>query len=65
MLKVILYDYSDVYMLANITITVLNTAAATAAANSVNKKVIFKYCAPSADCISEIKNTQIDKAKDL
>ena len=27
------------------------------------KKVAFKHCVPFADCISEIKNTQIDNTK--
>ena len=27
--------------------------------------MIFKNCAPFADCISEINNTQIDNAKDI
>ena len=30
-----------------------------------NKKVIFKNCAPFTNCISEIKNTQVDNAKDI
>ena len=33
--------------------------------NNVDKKVIFKNCAPFADCISEINNTQIDNAKHI
>ena len=36
-----------------------------AAANNDKKKVIFKNCASFTDCISKIKNTQIDNAKDL
>ena len=32
-------------------------------ANDKNKKVIFKYCAPCADCKSEINNTKVDNAK--
>ena len=31
-------------------------------ANNSNKKVIFKNCAPFADCISKINNTQVDNA---
>ena len=46
------------------TITVNNTAAAGAAANNANKKVIFKNCAPFTNCISEINNMQVDNAKD-
>ena len=34
--------------------------------NNVNKTVLFKNCAPLlADSISVIKNTQIDRAKDM
>ena len=31
----------------------------------LQKKVIFKNCAPFTNCISEINNTQIDNAKDI
>ena len=65
MLKSSLCDYSDAYILVKGTITVNNTAAQGAAANNTNKKVIFKHCAPFANCISEINNTQIDNAKDI
>ena len=65
MLKSSLCDYSDAYILLKGTITVNNTAAAGAAANNTNKKVIFKNCAPFTNCISEINNTQIDNAKDI
>ena len=40
--------------------TVPNTAAAGAAVNNTNKKVIFKNCAPFTDWITEINNTQTD-----
>ena len=39
-----------------------NTAAAGAAANNANKKVIFKNCLLFTDCISKINNTQLDYA---
>ena len=52
-----LCDYSDAYILAKETITVPNTAAADANANNVNKKVIFKNCAPFINCTSELNNT--------
>ena len=42
-----------------------NIAAADADANNINKKVIFKNCAPFTNCISEINNTQVDNAKDI
>ena len=41
-------------------ITVNNTAAKGAAANNINKKVIFKSCAEFTNCISKINNFQID-----
>ena len=65
MLKSSLCDYSDAYILVKGTISVTNTAAAAAAANNINKKVIFKNCAPFTNCISEINNTQIDNDKDI
>ena len=43
----------------------ITTAAADADANNTNKKVIFKNCAPFANCISKINNTQIDNGKDI
>ena len=42
------------------TIRVLNKAAAVAAVNNTNRKVIFKNCATFTDCITKINNTQID-----
>ena len=58
-----LCDYSDAYILVKGNISVNNTAAAGAAANNINKKVIFKNCAPFTNCISKINNTQIDNAE--
>ena len=65
MLKSSLCDYSDAYILVKGTISVYNTAAAGAAVNNDDKKVIFKNSAPFTNCISEINNTQIDNAKDI
>ena len=65
MLKSSLCDYSDAYILVKGTITVNNTAAQGAGANKINKKVIFKNCAPFTNCISEINDTQIEIAKDI
>ena len=65
MLKSSLCDYSDAYILVKGIISVNNTAAQGAAANNTNKKVIFKNCAPFTNCISEIKNTQTNSAKDI
>ena len=63
-LKSSLSDYSDAYILVKGTITVKNTGTA-AIPNNRNKKLVFKNCAPFANCISEINNTQIDNAKDI
>ena len=65
MLKSNVCDYSDAYILIKGTETVPNTAATDANANNVNKKVIFKNCAPFINFISEINNTQVDNAKDI
>ena len=46
MLRSTLCDYSDVYILFKENITVNNTAAPDTNANNINKKVIFKNCAP-------------------
>ena len=59
MLKSNLCDYSDAYILVKGTITVNNTAAASADVNNANKKVIFKNCAPFINCISEIMHKWI------
>ena len=65
LLKSSLCDYSDAYILVKGTITVPNMAAAAAAANNANEKVIFKNCAPFTDCKSETNNVQVDNAKDV
>ena len=65
MLKSSLCDYSDAYILVKGTISANNTAAAGAAVNNNDRKVIFKNCAPFTNCISEINNTQIGNAKDI
>ena len=43
MIRSNLCDYSDIYILVKGTITVSNTAAAGAAVNKTNKKVIPKF----------------------
>ena len=63
MLRSSLCDYSDAYILVKGNITVNNTAAAGAAANNTNKKVIFKKCTPFTNCINKINNEQIDNAE--
>ena len=66
MLKSSLCDYSDAYIFVKGTISVNNAAAAAdAAVNNTNKKVILKNCAPFTNGISEINNTQVDNAKDI
>ena len=55
-----LCDYSHAYILFKATTTIPNTTAAGAAVNNINKKVIFKNCAPFTDCITDINNTQAD-----
>ena len=57
-------DYSDAYILVKGTITVPNTGTAPAP-NNGNTKVIFKYCAPFTNCISEINDTHLDDAHDI
>ena len=52
----ILCDYSDTYMLFKGNIIVNNNAGAGAAANNINKKVIFKNCAAFTNCISKKKD---------
>ena len=67
MLKSSLCDYSDAYILAKGTITITGTGAENNArqADERDKEVTFKNCASFTNCISKIKNTQIDNAKDL
>ena len=62
MLRSILCDYSDAYILVNRDISVNNKGTA-AAPNKRNKKVISKSCTPFTNCISKINNTQIDNAE--
>ena len=64
MLRYRLCDYSDAYITTRETIT--NTGrgrdAVAIAASKNNKPLIFKNCAPSSNCISEINNTQVYNA---
>ena len=53
MLRSSLCDYSDAYILVKGNITV-NSAAA----NNTDEEVVFKNCAPFANCISKINNTK-------
>ena len=63
MLRSSLCDYNDACILVKGNISVNNTEAAGAAANNINKKVIFKSCAPFTNCISKLNNTKIDNAE--
>ena len=63
MLRSIVCDCSNSYILVSANVTVRNTRAA---ANPNNRKnIIIKNCAPFTNCIREIDHTQIDNAKDL
>ena len=64
MLKSILFDYGDAYILVNGIITITGEGADddTNQADKGNKEVILKNYAPFTDCISEINNTQVDIA---
>ena len=57
MRKSVLCDYRDGYLLLSGTISVKVTATAGAIANNINRKMIFKKCAPFTDVMSEINNT--------
>ena len=65
MLRSILCDYDEAYILVKGNITVNNTAAGGGDANNTNKKVIFKNRVPFTSCISKINNTQIDNAENI
>ena len=67
MLKSSLCDYSDAYILVKGTITITGAGADAAArkADERDKGVAFKNGAPFTNCISEINNTQVGKAKDI
>ena len=62
MLKSSLCDYNDACMLVSGTTTVTELEAG---GGNNNIEMVFKYCAPFTDCISEINNTQIENAKDI
>ena len=65
MLKSRLCNYKDTYLFVKRTTSVTNPAGAGNIANSEDKKVVFKTCAPFTDCINEINNTQVDNAKEI
>ena len=53
------------YIHVKATITFPNTEADAASVNNINKKVMFKNCAPFTNCIGEINNTQVNDAQDI
>ena len=65
MIKSNLCDYSNAYILINRTIAAPNTAAAGAAVNNTNKKLIFKNCTPFTCCLTEINNKLVDYAEKI
>ena len=65
MLKSRLCNYKDTYLFVKRTISITNPAGAENIANSEDRKVVFKTCAPFTDCINERNNTQVDNAKDI
>ena len=58
LLRSSLCDYNDAYILVKGNMTVNNNAGAGAATNNIDKKVIFKNCAPFTNCISKKNNEQ-------
>ena len=65
MLRSILCDYSEAYILARGTITITGAGDddVERRLDKRNKGVIFKNCVPFTDFISEINNTEIDNGK--
>ena len=57
MLRSSLCNYSDAYIPVKGNISINNTAVVGAAANNINKKVIFKNCTPLPNCKSKKKKT--------
>ena len=64
MLRSILNDYSDAYILVKRNITVQNKEAAGHLANNASKMIISKNCSPFNSFISRTNNTQVDDAHD-
>ena len=63
MLRSILCDYSDAYILVKGTISIKRVAAP--AVDNDGNKAVFKKCVLFTDCISEINNTYIYNAKHI
>ena len=58
-----LCDYSEAYVLVKGAKAAPRTAAAGAAVNNINKKVIFKNCSPFTYFIAEMNKTNIDNVQ--
>ena len=67
MLKSILYDYSDAYIIVKgrITITGAGPDAAARQTGERDKGVVFKNCASFINCKTEVNNAEIDNAEDI
>ena len=67
MLRSILCDYADSYILVKGTIAITGAGDDTTARqlDEGNKGVTFKNCAPFTKCISTINNTDVDNAHDI
>ena len=65
MLKSVLCDYSNEYILLKETIAAVGQGKNNSAirVNRNTKKIISKNCASLTDCISEISNTQINQVE--
>ena len=63
MVKSILCDYSNAYILVKGITTLANTAATGQAANNDDKKAIIKGFASFISCIIRINKMQIDDAQ--
>ena len=62
-----LCDYSDIYILVKVKITITGEGDNDAAKrlDERNKGVLFKICAPLTICISRITGSEIDNAQDI
>ena len=67
MLKSILFDYSNAYIIVEgkITFTGAGADAAARETDERNKEVVFKNCARFINRKSEVNNAEIDNAKDI
>ena len=61
MIRSILCDYNDAYILLIGTKTITGAEAS----NVENKGVVFKNCTPFTECTTQINNAQVDIAKDI